>query len=114
MLPKVATHILHATSRAAASIQHQSHTIRNVLQLQSSSGPSVGTGNLAPWNNNGWGNHGPGTGGASYNPGSRFQNGYTVSLMRLPRPVLVSRDVRDLLGLSHKSTLPFCHPMTAP
>ncbi|KAF8996793.1 hypothetical protein BDQ17DRAFT_1363957 [Cyathus striatus] len=39
MLPKVATHILHSTSRAAASIHSQTHTLRNVLQLQSS-GPS--------------------------------------------------------------------------
>jgi pentatricopeptide repeat protein len=84
MLPKVATHILHTTSRAAASIQHQSHTIRNVFQLQSSSGPSSGTGNLAPWSgpsSSNWGNNGPGTGGAKYNAGSRFQNGYTVSSM---------------------------------
>lgn len=81
MLPKVATHILHTTSRAAASIQNQSHTIRNVLQLQSSPCPSSGTGNLAPWNTPGSsnsGNNGPGTGGTKYNhPGSRFHNGYT-------------------------------------
>ncbi|KAF9468765.1 hypothetical protein BDZ94DRAFT_1303935 [Collybia nuda] len=80
MLPKVATQILHSTTRAAASIQHQTYTIRNVLQLQSSSGPSSGSGNLAPWNNTGsshWGNNGPGPGGAKYSTGSRFQHGYT-------------------------------------
>lgn len=81
MLPKVATQILHSTTRAAASIQHQTNTIRNVLQLQSSPGPSSGSGNLAPWNSPGsshWGNNGPGPGGPKYNAGSRFQHGYSV------------------------------------
>ncbi|KAG5653275.1 hypothetical protein H0H81_001339 [Sphagnurus paluster] len=75
MIPKVATHILHTTTRAAASIQTQTYTIRNVLQLQSSPGPSS---NVGPWNNPGsshWGNNGPGPGGAKYNTGSRY--GYT-------------------------------------
>ncbi|RDB15624.1 Pentatricopeptide repeat-containing protein 5, mitochondrial [Hypsizygus marmoreus] len=81
MLPKVATHILHTTARTAASIHHQTHTIRNVLQLQSSSGSSSSTGHLAPWNSPGsshWGNSGPGTGGAKYGTGSRY-NGYTAT-----------------------------------
>ncbi|KAF5388146.1 hypothetical protein D9615_000011 [Tricholomella constricta] len=79
MLPKVATHILHTTTRAAASIQHQTYTIRNVLQFQSSPGPSSTTGHLAPWNNTGsshWGNNGPGPGGAKYHTGSRYHNAY--------------------------------------
>lgn len=83
MLPKVATTILHHTSRAAAAVQNQTHTLRNVLQLQSSSGPSASTGTLGPWNGPGssssnWGSNGPGPGGAKYNAGSRFHNGYTV------------------------------------
>lgn len=85
MLPKLATHILHHTSRAAAAVQNQTgHTIRNVLQLQSSSAPSNSTGTLGGWNGPGsssssWGNTGAGPGGAKYNAGSRFHNGYTVS-----------------------------------
>ena len=71
MLPNVATHILHSTTRAAAAVQNQTHAIRNVLQLQSS-GPSSGSGSS-------WGN-GPGPGGAKYNTGSRFHAGYNVSL----------------------------------
>ncbi|KAG5645763.1 hypothetical protein DXG03_005300 [Asterophora parasitica] len=73
MLPKVATHILHTSTRAVASIQ-QTYTIRNVLQFQSNSGPSS---TIAPWNNTGsshWGNNGPGPGGAKYNTGSRHYN----------------------------------------
>ncbi|KAF8632397.1 hypothetical protein AX17_004838 [Amanita inopinata Kibby_2008] len=85
MLPKVATHIIHTTSRAAAAVHNQTSTFRNVLQLQTSPGPSTsGTTNLGPWNgsgSSGWGNHGPGTGtgagGAKYNAGSRFYSGFT-------------------------------------
>lgn len=79
MLPKVATHILHHTSRAAATAHN--YTFRNVLGLQSST-PSTSTGGLANWNGTGsssWGGHGAGPGGAKYNTGSRFYNGYTVS-----------------------------------
>jgi len=65
MLP----HILHSTTRAVAVVQNQTHTIRNVLQLQSS-GPSSGSGSS-------WGN-GPGPGGSKYNAGSRFYAGYNV------------------------------------
>ncbi|KAF8628994.1 hypothetical protein AX15_003603 [Amanita polypyramis BW_CC] len=85
MLPKVATHILHTTSRAAAAVHNQTSTFRNVLQLQTSSGPSTATGtaNIGPWNGNGsgsssWGNsHGAGTGSAKQNAGSRFYSGFT-------------------------------------
>ncbi|KAH9885082.1 hypothetical protein C8Q73DRAFT_795970 [Cubamyces lactineus] len=42
MLPKVANHLIHHTSRAVIAVQNQTgHTLRNVLQLQSSSGPST-------------------------------------------------------------------------
>ncbi|KAF8960261.1 hypothetical protein BDZ97DRAFT_2038640 [Flammula alnicola] len=63
MLP----HILHSTGRAVAVVQNQTHTIRNVLQLQSS-GPSSGSGSN-------WGN-GPGPGSSKYGAGSRFYAGY--------------------------------------
>ncbi|KAF9545343.1 hypothetical protein CPC08DRAFT_393028 [Agrocybe pediades] len=62
MLP----HIIHSTTRAVAVVQNQTHTIRNVLQLQSS-GPSSGS-------SSSWGN-GPGPGGSKY-AGSRFYAGY--------------------------------------
>ena len=65
MLP----HILNSTARAAAAVQNQTHTIRNVLHLQSS-GPSSGSGPS-------WGN-GPGPGGSKFNTGSRFYPGYNV------------------------------------
>ncbi|KAF8883460.1 hypothetical protein BD779DRAFT_1747482 [Infundibulicybe gibba] len=79
MLPKVATHLLHTTSRAAAAVQNQTYTIRNVLQLQSTSAPSGPTG-LSPWNgpgNSHWGSNGPGPGSAKHQAGSRFHGGYT-------------------------------------
>ncbi|OCH93223.1 hypothetical protein OBBRIDRAFT_790392 [Obba rivulosa] len=81
MLPKVASHLLHHTSRAVAAAQNQTgYTIRNVLQLQSSSSPS--TGNLGNWNgasssNSGWNGHGAGPGGAKYQSGSRYHTGYS-------------------------------------
>ncbi|KAF7336044.1 hypothetical protein MSAN_02318100 [Mycena sanguinolenta] len=63
MLPKVATHLLHSTSRAAAAVQSQTHTIRNVLHSStsapSSSNPGRGSSN------------GPGPGGQKYT-GSRY------------------------------------------
>ncbi|EGO04192.1 hypothetical protein SERLA73DRAFT_44140 [Serpula lacrymans var. lacrymans S7.3] len=81
MLPKVANHIFLHTSRAVAAVQNQtSHTIRNVLQLQSSSGPNTTTNGLNSWNGAGsssWGSNGAGPGGAKFNAGSRFYNGYT-------------------------------------
>jgi hypothetical protein len=65
MLP----HILHSTTRAVAVVHNQTHTFRNVLQLQSS-GPSSGSGS-----NRG---NGPGAGSSKYNAGSRFYSGYNV------------------------------------
>ena len=85
MLPKVATHILHQTSRAVTAVQNQTgYTIRNVLQLQTQSSTPATTGSgLGSWNGAGsssWGSSGAGPGGAKYNAGSRFYNGYTVSI----------------------------------
>jgi hypothetical protein len=79
MLPKVANHIFLHTSRAVAAVQNQTgHTLRNVLQLQSSapSAPTTWTGA----GSSSWGSSGAGPGGAKFNAGSRFYNGYTVSL----------------------------------
>ncbi|KAJ6530432.1 hypothetical protein DFH09DRAFT_1184348 [Mycena vulgaris] len=78
MLPKVATHILHSTSRAAAAVQNQTHTIRNVLH--SSSSPSSSPSGLGTWNgpsssSSGGSSNGPGPGGQKYT-GSRFHTGY--------------------------------------
>ncbi|KAJ7442553.1 hypothetical protein B0H11DRAFT_1749070 [Mycena galericulata] len=79
MLPKVATQILHSTSRAAVAVQNQSHTIRTVFHSSSSPGPTT----LGPWNapsSNGSGSgsssNGPGPGGQKYT-GSRFHTGYS-------------------------------------
>ncbi|KAI0693474.1 hypothetical protein BC835DRAFT_1306715 [Cytidiella melzeri] len=73
MLPKVANHLLQHTSRAVAAVQN--HTIRNVLQIQSS--PSN---NIANWNgstsSSGRGGSGPGAGGAKYHS-SRFHNSFS-------------------------------------
>jgi hypothetical protein len=84
MLPQVATHIFHHTSRAVAAAQNQAgHTLRNVLGFQTSTTPSSTTG-LTPWNNNtgssSWGSgHAGAGGGAKFNAGSRFYSGYKVS-----------------------------------
>ncbi|KAJ7637034.1 hypothetical protein FB45DRAFT_1001907 [Roridomyces roridus] len=72
MLPKVATHLLHTTSRAVVAVQNQTHTtIRNVL----SPGPST---SLGPWggSSNSGSNNGPSSGGQKYT-GSRFYSGYS-------------------------------------
>ncbi|TFK56292.1 hypothetical protein OE88DRAFT_1652965 [Heliocybe sulcata] len=80
MLPKVANHILHHGARAVTAVQNQTGaTIRNVLQLQGTSGPSTG---LTTWNgasSSSWGSGGAGPGGAKYHGSSRFYSGYTGS-----------------------------------
>lgn len=83
MLPKVANHLFHHTSRAVAAVQNQTgYSFRNVLQLQSSSSPSSAAGNISNWNgttgssNSGW--NGTGSGGAKSHSGQRFYTGYTV------------------------------------
>ena len=84
MLPQVASHIFHHTTRAVAAAQNQAgHTIRNVLGFQTSTNPSS-TSSLASWNNStgssSWGNgHAGAGGGTKFNPGSRFYSGYKVS-----------------------------------
>ncbi|KAI5119625.1 hypothetical protein M0805_007889 [Coniferiporia weirii] len=77
MLPKFASHVLHHTQRAAATAQN--YALRNVLGLQNQSGgASTAPGSLNNWNNaasgssSGWGS----AGGAKYNTGSRFYQGY--------------------------------------
>lgn len=81
MLPQVANHIFHHTTRAVAAAQNQAgHTLRNVLGLQSGTNPSSTTG-LASWNNNNgsssWGHgHAGAGGGAKFQTGSRFYSGY--------------------------------------
>jgi hypothetical protein len=84
MLPKVANQILHASSRAVAAAQYQSHTLRNVLQLQTSSGPSS-SGTI--WNGVGsssssWGNNGSGAGpgGPRFNSSSHYYSSYAVRM----------------------------------
>ncbi|KAH9920796.1 uncharacterized protein B0H18DRAFT_1213255 [Fomitopsis serialis] len=83
MLPKVANHLLHHTARAISVAQNQTgHTIRNVLQLQSSSTPSTASGNFGGWNgasssHSNWNGRGAGSGGAKFHPGGRSYAGYT-------------------------------------
>lgn len=82
MLPKVATHILHQTSRAVTAAHTQTgQTLRNVIQLQTQSGtPATASTSLGGWNGaSSWGSGGAGPGGAKFNAGSRFYNGYTVN-----------------------------------
>ena len=84
MLPKVANHLLHHTARAISVAQNQTgQTIRNVLQLQSSSSPSTASGNFGGWNgasssHSNWNGRGTGSGGAKFHPGGRTYPGYTV------------------------------------
>ncbi|KZV87856.1 hypothetical protein EXIGLDRAFT_679534 [Exidia glandulosa HHB12029] len=63
MIPKVASHILHHTSRAAAAVQAQTtQSIRNALQHQGATTPGSSS--------SGWGS----TGGAKHNAGGKFYN----------------------------------------
>ena len=76
MLPKFASHLLHQTSRAAATAQN--YALRNVLGLQNQ---STTPGSLSNWTSTGsssWGGYGTGAGGAKYNTGNRFYQGYSV------------------------------------
>ncbi|PFH49146.1 hypothetical protein AMATHDRAFT_5181 [Amanita thiersii Skay4041] len=82
MLPKVATHILHTTTRAAAAVHNPTSTIRNVFQLQTapSSSTAANSSALTPWNgtsSSSKGNQGAGPGGAKQSAGSRFYSGFT-------------------------------------
>ena len=78
MLPKVATQLLHHTTRAVAAVQGSGHAFRNVLQSSSS-----GTTTTASWSGVGasgssWGSAGTGAGGAKYQSSSKFYHGYQV------------------------------------
>ena len=78
MLPKVATTILHHTTRAVAAVQGQTgYAFRNVLQ--SSSGGTTPV-NWTGATSSGWGGAGAGAGGAKYSSSSRFYSGYTVCM----------------------------------
>ena len=74
MLPKFASHVFHHTQRAA-----QNSALRNVLGLQNQGTASASSsGPLANWSNAASGSSWGGAGGAKYNSGSRFYQGYTV------------------------------------
>lgn len=103
MLPKVANHLLHHTARAISVAQNQTgQTIRNVLQLQSSSSPSTASGNFGAWNgasssHSNWNGRGTGSGGAKYHPGGRTYSGYTVRSFLSP----LSSSSADHAPVSH-------------
>ena len=80
MLPKFASHVFHHTQRAAQAAA-QNHALRNVLGLQNqgASASASSTNPLANWTNAASGSSWGGAGGAKYNTGSRFYQGYTVS-----------------------------------
>lgn len=88
MFPKVATHIFHHTSRAAAAVQNQtSQAIRNAWQYQPAtpSNSAGGSGGISQWgslgSSSGWGGSSAGPGGAKYNTGNRFYSGYTARII---------------------------------
>ncbi|TBU65179.1 hypothetical protein BD310DRAFT_1034793 [Dichomitus squalens] len=61
MLPKVANQLFHHTHRAVVAVQNQTgHTLRNVLQLQSSSGSSTAVTGWGSSVSSGPGHSGPG------------------------------------------------------
>ncbi|KAF9782137.1 hypothetical protein BJ322DRAFT_1111026 [Thelephora terrestris] len=76
MFPKVATQLIHHTTRAVAAVQGSGHAFRNVIQSSSSgttttvNWPGVGTSGSS------WGNAGTGAGGAKYQSSSKFYHGY--------------------------------------
>lgn len=113
MLPKVANHLLHHTARAISIAQNQTgQTIRNVLQLQSSSTPSTASGNFGAWNgasssHSNRNGRGTGSGGAKFHPGGRTYSGYTVR--RFLHMLLSSTHIslsRVRAGPSHKPKQP--------
>lgn len=77
MLPKVANQLFHHTSRAVVSIQNQTgHTLRNVLQLQSS-GPSTAVTGWGSSVSGGSAHSGPGP--SKFHTSSRLHTTPTVS-----------------------------------
>ncbi|KAJ7190922.1 hypothetical protein GGX14DRAFT_603020 [Mycena pura] len=124
MLPKVATHILHSTSRAAVAVQSQSHhTLRNVLNSSSSSPAGARNGPSSSSSSS----NGPGPGGQKYT-GSRFYSGYNGAGRAVSQAnAITSQDVptaqtddseelsvrRASLHVPHRSR-PRSHSLSAP
>lgn len=76
MLPKVATQLIHHTTRAVAAVQGSGHAFRNAFQSSSS-----GTTTTVNWpgvgaSGSSWGSAGTGAGGAKYQSSSKFYHGY--------------------------------------
>ncbi|KXN80907.1 Pentatricopeptide repeat-containing protein 5, mitochondrial [Leucoagaricus sp. SymC.cos] len=99
MLPKVATHFLHTTSRAAA--QAVQTPLRNVLQTGSSGGSNLGTWN-GPSSSN-WGGHGPGTGSAKQNTGSRYYSSFNAAGRAVSQANAVSANVDGTFSQSDEN-----------
>jgi len=96
MLPKVATQLIHHTTRAVAAVQGSGSAFRNILQS-----PSSGTTSTTTWPGVGasgfsWGSAGTGAGGAKYQSSSNFYHGYQVCSLSL---ISVSRIKRVGLAL---------------
>ncbi|KAI0666174.1 hypothetical protein C8Q78DRAFT_1083409 [Trametes maxima] len=73
MLPKVANHLFHHTSRAVVAVQNgTSHTLRNVLQLQSTTGPTTAVTGWGSSVSGGSGHSGPGP--SKFHTGSRLHS----------------------------------------
>ncbi|EKM82144.1 hypothetical protein AGABI1DRAFT_105474 [Agaricus bisporus var. burnettii JB137-S8] len=87
MLPKVATHLFHTTSRVAAQAVH-----RNVLQQ---TGHSTGS-NLGTWNgpsSSNWGGQGTGTGNSKHNTGSSRYYSFSTAGRAVSQANAVSANV---------------------
>ena len=83
MLPKVANHLFHHTHRAVVAVQNQTgHTLRNVLQLQSSSGSSTAVTGWGSSVSSGPGHNGPGP--SKFHASGRLQGSHPVSTLHLP------------------------------
>ena len=101
MLPKVATQLIHHTTRAVAAVQGSA--FRNVLQSS-----STGTTTTATWpgvgaSGSSWGSAGTGAGGAKYQSSSKFYHGYQVCFLLCLSPYLAFNlwvaSYRVLVGL---------------
>ena len=104
MFPKVATQLIHHTTRAVAAVQGSGHAFRNVLQSSSSgttttvSWPGVGTSGSS------WGSAGTGAGGAKYQSSSKFYHGYQVGLLPLISVPCIKRVAFALKGAGRTLT----------
>ncbi|KAI0640523.1 hypothetical protein C8Q79DRAFT_1015056 [Trametes meyenii] len=78
MLPKVANHLFHHTSRAVVAVQNGTgHTLRNVLQLQSTTGPTTAVTGWGSSVSGGNGHNGPGP--SKFHTSSRLHSTQTGS-----------------------------------